>query len=74
VPRPIRWRFQLENSQVLRVNVSPLGARLCWEGFYARMDKSGRITIPKLTLKLLQNHVDKQDLTGEVIEVQLTPA
>jgi len=25
-----------------------------WETFYVRMDKSGRVTIPKLTLKLLR--------------------
>jgi hypothetical protein len=29
VPRPIRWRFKLETSQVLRVNVTLVDARTC---------------------------------------------
>ena len=45
------------------------------ETFYARMDKSGRITIPKLTLKLLQDRThEKQSLTGAVMAVTLEPA
>jgi hypothetical protein len=55
VPRPTCWQIQAETSQVLRVNVSLVDARLCRENFCARMDKSGRITKPKLTLNLLQN-------------------
>jgi hypothetical protein len=74
VPKPIRWRFQLETSQVLRVDVSPVEARLCWESFYIRIYKSGRITMPKVAFRLLQNKMGKQDLMGEVIEVQLAPA
>jgi hypothetical protein len=39
------------------------------------MDKSGRITIPKLTLKLLQDRTrEKQSLTGAVMEVHLEQA
>jgi len=69
VPRPIRRRFKLENSQVLRVNVCFVEARLCLESFYARIDKSGRITISKPTLSLLQNKAnDGQSLTGAAME------
>jgi bifunctional DNA-binding transcriptional regulator/antitoxin component of YhaV-PrlF toxin-antitoxin module len=75
VPKPVRWRFQLETSQVLRVIICPVGAHLDYEDFYARMDKSGRITIPKLTLNLLQNKAcDGQSLTGAVLEVNIEPA
>jgi bifunctional DNA-binding transcriptional regulator/antitoxin component of YhaV-PrlF toxin-antitoxin module len=43
-----------------------------WESFYARMDKSGRITIPKLTLKLLEDGThEKQSLMGAVMEITL---
>lgn len=46
-----------------------------WETFYARMNKSGRITIPELMLKLLQDRTrEKQSLTGAVMEVCLEPA
>jgi hypothetical protein len=38
------------------------------------MDTSGRITIPKLTLKLLQSKAyEKQSLTGAIMEVRLEP-
>jgi bifunctional DNA-binding transcriptional regulator/antitoxin component of YhaV-PrlF toxin-antitoxin module len=73
VPKLVRWKFKLEQDQVLKVSVTaePLYG---WEKFYAKMDKSGRITIPKLTLKLLENRADKQNLTGAVLEVELCPA
>jgi hypothetical protein len=44
------------------------------ENFYAKMDKSGRITIPKLTLKLLGSLRPEVSLTGAVMLVQLEPA
>jgi hypothetical protein len=74
VPKPIRWRFQLETSQVLTVTAHPVELRLAYENFYARMDKSGRITIPKLTLSLLQSCAHDQSLVGAVMEVSIEPA
>jgi hypothetical protein len=71
VLRPIRWRFQLETSQVLKVTVHPLDLHLGWATFYGKIDKSGRITIPKLTLSLLQSKADQQSLTGAVMEVNI---
>jgi bifunctional DNA-binding transcriptional regulator/antitoxin component of YhaV-PrlF toxin-antitoxin module len=38
------------------------------------MDKSGRITIPKLTLKQLGNRRPDVSLTGAVMLVRLEPA
>ena len=74
VPKPIRCRFALEASQVLRVVVGVLGVNSGWETFYAQMDKSGRITIPKLTLSLMQAGTSEQSLTGLILEVNIEPA
>jgi bifunctional DNA-binding transcriptional regulator/antitoxin component of YhaV-PrlF toxin-antitoxin module len=74
VPKPVRWQFKLEASQVLRVMVCLVDVRMSWETFYGRMDESGRITIPKLTLSLLQSKADQQSLIGAVMEVNLEPA
>jgi DNA-binding transcriptional regulator/RsmH inhibitor MraZ len=53
VPKLIRWQFKMEHPQVLSVRVSLkrlLGVNDC---FYAKMDKQGRILVPKLTLALV---------------------
>jgi bifunctional DNA-binding transcriptional regulator/antitoxin component of YhaV-PrlF toxin-antitoxin module len=73
LPKLVRWKFKLEQDQVLQVSVAT-NSLYGWEHFYAKMDKSGRITIPKLTLKLLQIKADKESLTGAVLEVMLNPA
>ena len=45
------------------------------ECFYAEMDKSGRITIPALTRKLLGSAKrDERSLVGSVLEIRLEPA
>jgi hypothetical protein len=65
----------LEPTQVLEVTVDPVGSFGVMESFYATMRSDGRITIPKLTLILLQSKTyDKQSLTGKVLEVRLAPA
>lgn len=75
LPKLVRWKYKLEQDQVLKVTVTAVGFFCGWESFYARMDKSGRITVPKLTLALLQSSAsDKQSLTGAVMEVRLEPA
>lgn len=75
LPKLVRWRFKLEPNQVLKVTLTATNVFGAWEIFYARMDKSGRITIPKLTLELLQSKThEKQSLTGAVMEVRLEPA
>ena len=43
--------------------------------FYARMDKSGRITIPRLARdELVNREEDRKRLTGAVLEVRLEHA
>jgi bifunctional DNA-binding transcriptional regulator/antitoxin component of YhaV-PrlF toxin-antitoxin module len=75
LPKLVRWKYKLEQDQVLKVTVTATSVFGGWETFYARMDKSGRITIPELMLKLLQDRTrEKQSLTGAVMEVRLEPA
>jgi hypothetical protein len=51
--------------------VHPVNPHLGYEDFYGRIDKSGRITVPKLTLKMLEE--ENQSLTGAVMEVTIEP-
>ena len=53
IPRLFRWQYRMEASQVLRVNVRIAGSFVD-ERFLARMTRDGRLTIPKLTLRLLR--------------------
>jgi hypothetical protein len=63
---------QVEVNQVLRVNVRVAGSFVD-EWFLARMTRNGRLTIPKLTLKLLQED-EEQSIEGRVLEVTVEPA
>ena len=74
LPKLVRWKFKLETSQILKVTVFPAKS-YTGECFYAQIDKSGRITIPALTKKLLEStNRDNQSLIGLVLEIQLQPA
>lgn len=74
LPKVVRWRFKLESDQVLKVTLTVVNSFGVWEAFYARMDRSGRITVPKLTLGLLQSGArEGQGLAGAVMEVRLEP-
>jgi hypothetical protein len=76
VPRLVRWQFKLEATQVLRVTVkirTEFSSES--ESFYARMSGDGRITVPWLTLFLLQKRANTdKSLTGLVFEVKIEPA
>ena len=74
LPKLVRWRFKLETSQILRVSVTAVNFFSGWETFYAKMDKSGRITIPKLALRELGIRRPDVSLTGAVMMVRLEPA
>jgi len=75
LPRVIRWRFRLECDQVFKVTLMVVDGFGVLERFYARMDKSGRVTVPKLTRMLLQSRVCRgRELAGMVVEVRLEPA
>jgi len=72
IPRLFRWQYKIEPNQVLRVKVGIAGSFVD-ERFLARMTKDGRLTIPKLTLKLLQAG-EEGSLEGSVLEVTVEPA
>jgi hypothetical protein len=42
--------------------------------FFGRMSRDGRITIPKLTVDLLQEKMEGKSLVGHVLKVQLSPS
>jgi hypothetical protein len=74
VPKLLRWEFKMEPTQVLWVAVGLLES---WkkEGFYAKMGRDGRITVPWLVLDLLRKQIEEGgSLTGQVLEVKIEPA
>jgi hypothetical protein len=75
VPKNVRWEFKLETDQVMRVSVGVVGSFAGKECFYARMRRDGRITIPKVTVSLLQDSArEGQSLVGTILNVELEPA
>jgi bifunctional DNA-binding transcriptional regulator/antitoxin component of YhaV-PrlF toxin-antitoxin module len=72
VPKLVRWQFKLDTEQVLKVTVNAVNVWGSGQTFYAQMNKSGRITVPKLQLELLRG--EEQDLVGCVMDVVLEPA
>jgi hypothetical protein len=72
VPKVLRWRFKMDNEQVLKVSVSPVEIIGAKHFFYARMDKSGRITVPRLTRELVRGIRDSR--VGYGLNVTLEPA
>ena len=74
VPKLVRWKFKLESDQVLKVAVWA-GGVIRWKTFYACMDKSGRITVPKVVQnELLKSAFGLQSLIGTTMHVRLAPA
>jgi len=74
LPKLVRRQFKLETDQILKVSVTAVNVFGGWETYYARMDKSGRITIPKLVLKQLGSRRPDVNLIGAVMMVKLEPA
>jgi hypothetical protein len=62
----------MESDQVLKVNVKIEGS-FGDEWFLGKMTKDGRLTIPKLALKLLQEG-EEGSLEGSVLEVTVEAA
>jgi bifunctional DNA-binding transcriptional regulator/antitoxin component of YhaV-PrlF toxin-antitoxin module len=73
VPKLIRWQFKMEQNQVLKVIVSPKNLWSGHQSFYAKIDRQGRILIPKLTLALMRDK-EHPNLEGYVFDVWLEPA
>ncbi|MCJ7559233.1 hypothetical protein MUO79_01280 [Candidatus Bathyarchaeota archaeon] len=63
----------MEPQQVLKIKVKVGHSFGNEETFYARMNRDGRIVIPKLTLELLTNE-DEESLVGPVFGAKLEPA
>jgi DNA-binding transcriptional regulator/RsmH inhibitor MraZ len=72
VPKVVSWQFKMDTEQVLKVSVTAINVWSGWQSFYAQMDKSGRVTIPKLTRELLRDK--EKSLTGCIMEVMVEPA
>lgn len=72
VPKLIRWQYKLEPSETLNVTVTIVGLLGVRGSFLAKVQKDGRIAIPKLTLALLKRN--EPNLEGYVLEVTLEPA
>ena len=70
VPKLIRWEYKMDPSEVLVVTVTVVGS-FSSESFLAKMQKDGRIAIPKLTVELLKSN--ETSLEGYAIEVTLKP-
>jgi hypothetical protein len=73
VPKVVRWEFKMESGQVLRIKVGRPDFYGRDEYFFGRMNRDGRITIPKLTVGLLEDRFDGKSLVGYVLEVRLEP-
>lgn len=74
VPKLVRWEFKMEPGQVLEIRVGRANVYGHTECFFGRMSLDGRITIPKLTVDLLQEDLDGKSLVGHVLKVQLAPS
>jgi len=62
----------LEADQVFKVTVSLEGLGGIDEVFYARMQRGGRIVVPRLHADFLKR--DELGLEGHVLEVTIEPA
>lgn len=71
VPRLIRGEFKLEPDQLLSVGIASPDIGCGWQHFYAKMNKSGYILIPKTAIKRLQE--ENENLAGNIFEVTLEP-
>jgi DNA-binding transcriptional regulator/RsmH inhibitor MraZ len=72
IPKLIQQHFKIEQTQILKVRASPKRLWGAFECFYVKMDKQGRILVPKLTLSLMVNK-ENPNLEGYVFNVSLEP-
>ncbi len=71
IPELIRGQFKVETNQMLNIGVNDQTTQSSWQFFYAKMKKDGRILIPLLIIKLLQENESK--ITGHILEVTIEP-
>jgi len=66
-------RYKIEAGELLKVNVKPLGSDYGEKEFWAKVAVDGRLTIPKLTMQIIEQ-AEGKNLTGAIFEVTITPA
>jgi hypothetical protein len=71
IPKLIIVEFKLEPYQVLRVGFTIPDRFKGWQSFLAKMEKAGRISIPKEILSIWQD--ERASLPGCIVEVTLEP-
>ena len=73
IPRLIRWEFKLESTQLLKAHIYLFGSGVD-EIFYVKMNKDGRITIPKLNASLIKTELgDEESIYHQAFEITLEP-
>ena len=74
IPTLIRWEFKLEPTQLLIMSVRLFGRGID-ETFYTKMNKDGRITIPKINAELIKTKLPQEEtLSHYAFEITLRPA
>jgi bifunctional DNA-binding transcriptional regulator/antitoxin component of YhaV-PrlF toxin-antitoxin module len=74
IPTLIRWESKLEPTQRLTVAVRLYGRGID-ETFYIKMNKDGRITIPKTNTEQIKTQLPKEEtLNHYAFEITLKPA
>jgi bifunctional DNA-binding transcriptional regulator/antitoxin component of YhaV-PrlF toxin-antitoxin module len=74
IPTLIRWEFKLEPTQLLTISIRHFN-RGIEETFYTKMNKDGRITIPKINAELIKTQLHKEaTLSDYAFEITLRPA
>ena len=69
IPKCVRLHYKLQKDQYLKIIVNFLGLRATPQTFQTRLRKDGKIAVPKLNLRLLQD--GKSDFAGYVADVTL---
>ncbi len=74
IPTIIKWEFKLEPTQLLTINVRLFDLGID-ETFYTKMNKDGRITIPKINTEIIKTQLPKEaTLNQYAFEITLKPA
>jgi hypothetical protein len=74
IPTLLRWQYKIEAGELLKVSLKPLNQEgYGEEEFLAKTATDGRLTIPKLTMQILEQ-AEGKNLTGVIFEVTITPA
>ncbi len=74
IPSLLRWRYKMESGELLRIRLKLFEqGSYGEESFLAKTGADMRLTVPKLTMEILEKKHEKH-LTGAIFEVTLWPA